>query len=245
MNFIKDYFSFNNGERNGILALFIILLLLLIAPYFLDIITPKSKTDFTEFDNQVSAYLANLENEKKHQAKIDSLQKRSNYSTFKNKKYKSKKYHSAYKKTEYYTNKKGYKKDDANYIVDVNKADSTDLTKVKGIGPVLSSRIIKYRDLLGGYPTISQIKEVYGMDSIRFQELEHSFSLSDSIITKMNINEVSKKILYTHPYIDYKIANSIINYRKQHGKYQELREIKKSYLITDEIFSKIAPYLTI
>ncbi|MBL4715217.1 MAG: helix-hairpin-helix domain-containing protein [Bacteroidia bacterium] len=241
MNFIKDYFSFSKGERNGILALFIILLLLLIAPYFLDIIIPKSKTDFTEFDNQVSAYLASMESKKKDKSKTDSLTRRSNYSKFKNQKYKSKKYQSSYKKTEYYTNKKYY----PNYIVDVNKADSTELIKVKGIGPVLSSRIIKYRNLLGGYTTISQIKEVYGMDSIRFHELENSFSLSDSIITKMNINEVSKKILYTHPYIDYKIANSIINYREQHGKYQELVEIKKSYIITEEIFSKIAPYLTI
>jgi DNA uptake protein ComE-like DNA-binding protein len=48
-----------------------------------------------------------------------------------------------------------------------------------------------------------------------------------------------------HPYIRYAISNAIAQYRAQHGSYTSITGIRKLMLVTDEIFNKIAPYLTI
>lgn len=66
------------------------------------------------------------------------------------------------------TNKKHLQiKDSIPFQVELNSTDSIELIKIKGIGPVFASRIMKYRDLLGGYVSISQLQEVYGIDSDR------------------------------------------------------------------------------
>ena len=65
------------------------------------------------------------------------------------------------------------------------------------------------------------------------------------MIQKININTVSFDELKSHPYIGYNIALSLINYRKQHGEYTVLSDIKKSALVTEDVYEKISPYLTI
>lgn len=55
--------------------------------------------------------------------------------------------------------------------VDLNAADSTELQKVSGIGPVLSKRIVKYRKLIGGFTDKSQLKKVYGLSPENYDRI--------------------------------------------------------------------------
>jgi DNA uptake protein ComE-like DNA-binding protein len=131
------------------------------------------------------------------------------------------------------------------FTIDVNSADQSALTKIKGIGSSFSKRIIKYRDLLGGYVSEKQLMEVYGMDSVRYLNTIPYIEVNPYTVQKINVNTADFNELRAHPYISSNVALSIVNYRKMHGKYARLEEIMASVLIDTELFTKIAPYLTV
>jgi competence protein ComEA len=128
-------------------------------------------------------------------------------------------------------------------IVDINLCDTTQLQELKGIGSAYSKRIIKYRESLGGFISIHQLKEVYGITDEIFNQISPNLKISNTIINQIDINHVNEEQLKKHPYIGWKLAKPIIAYRKSHGKFAAVSDIKKIHLITDEIYSKIAPYL--
>lgn len=127
--------------------------------------------------------------------------------------------------------------------LDLNLADTTQLQKIKGIGPVLSSRIVNYRQALGGFHAIDQINEVYGIKADLFKKLEERFEVKSVSIKKVNINEDSIKLLTRHPYLSYRVSKALVKYRKQHGDYRSIEDIKKIHIINDSIFNRISVYL--
>jgi competence protein ComEA len=128
-------------------------------------------------------------------------------------------------------------------LLEINTIDSSGLVSLKGIGPGFASRILKYRERLGGFIDKQQLKEVYGLDSSLYDLLCSQIILEAAGIKKININSSSVKELKKHPYIKFALANSIVNYREQHGKYNSVPDIKKSDLINEELYLKLAPYL--
>lgn len=127
---------------------------------------------------------------------------------------------------------------------DLNLADSTQLQIVKGIGPVLSGRIIKYREMLGGFISADQIREVYGIKEDVYQRmLSHFGILLKTTTKKISINQDSISLLAKHPYLDFNTSRSIVKYRIQHGDYHSLEELKNIHTLSDSLFQKIAPYL--
>ncbi len=129
--------------------------------------------------------------------------------------------------------------------VEINSADTAALKKVRGIGPAFALRIVSYRSRLHGYVSIDQLKEVKGIDSLKFAEISPYMFVNPYLVRKININTVTFDELKSHPYIGYNIALSLINYRKQHGDYKVLTDIKKSALVTEDVYKKISPYLTV
>ena len=130
-------------------------------------------------------------------------------------------------------------------MIELNSADTLDLQQLKGIGPSYARRIVKYRRKLGGYIYKEQLLEVYGMDSTRYAGFaEHIYVNTDSV-KKININIASVKDMIRHPYIEFYMAKSIITYKKEIVNYTELEQIKNAKLIYDELFQKIAPYLSV
>ncbi len=128
--------------------------------------------------------------------------------------------------------------------LDVNLADSSDLEQVRGIGPAFAARIVKYRDRLGGFYSLTQLKEVYGVDSAKFASWSAQLSLENPRLQKININEAAFEDLKKHPYLSFKQINAILQYRKQHGAYADMQDLKKVGILSDEILRKIAPYLS-
>ncbi|NLF43467.1 MAG: helix-hairpin-helix domain-containing protein, partial [Bacteroidales bacterium] len=95
----------------------------------------------------------------------------------------------------------------------LNSSDSSDLIAINGIGPVFAQRIIKYRNALGGFHSVQQLKEVYGMDSTRYKLIYPFVYIENEGVIKMNINTASEEILSKHPYIRKNVAKSIVAYR--------------------------------
>ncbi len=130
-------------------------------------------------------------------------------------------------------------------LIDINTADSSAWVSLRGIGPVLSRRIIKFRNRLGGFHDISQISEVYGLSDSTYLNIRHQLEIKKANTTTININTADFKKLKKHPYISSKIAKLIIQYRKQHGPYNNIEGIRDIKIISDSLFQKISPYLRV
>jgi DNA uptake protein ComE-like DNA-binding protein len=128
-------------------------------------------------------------------------------------------------------------------LVNINLADSIEFRKLKGIGEVFSSRIVRYRNWLGGFYCKEQLLEVYGIDSVLYQRILPHLKVSINDLRKINVNTCSNKDLSSHPYVSYKIAKSILKYREHHGAYKSINDLKRIPLIDEELFRRIAYYL--
>lgn len=129
---------------------------------------------------------------------------------------------------------------------DLNDADTTLLQSIYGIGPVLSKRIVKYRESLGGFVSNDQLNEIYGLDSVVVNRIiKHSFLLDDFEPRKFSINTAEENELATHPYLSRKMAKAIVTYRFQHGKFQTVDDLQKIQVMEKKVFDKIYPYLTV
>jgi len=133
----------------------------------------------------------------------------------------------------------------SNEIIDLNSADSIDLQKVPGIGEALSRRIVNQRKRLGGFYSIKQLEEIYGIDSARYSRMTPYLKINTANIEKININTADVKTLVKHPYLDLYMAKSIVSYRKRITRYTSVTQIKQATLIYDELYEKLIPYLTI
>lgn len=133
----------------------------------------------------------------------------------------------------------------ANQSVELNTADSLDLQKIPGLGVGLSRRIVNQRAKLGGFYSLHQLEEIFGIDSARYAKITPYLTLNTARVQKININTADVKTLVSHPYLDLYMAKSIVVHRKKIGHYTSISQIKQAALIYDELYEKLAPYLTI
>jgi competence protein ComEA len=131
----------------------------------------------------------------------------------------------------------------ANVIIELNSSDSSALTRVEGIGRTYAKRIIYYRERLGGFVSKEQLKEVFGLDELKYDEIKAQVKVDANRIRKININTVTFDKLRLMPYLSYKQVNAIIEYRKQHGNYVSVADVGNIAIIDDGILRKIEPYL--
>ncbi len=130
--------------------------------------------------------------------------------------------------------------------LDLNLTSAKELTSIRGIGAVLSLRIIEYRNSLGGFISVNQLDEVFGLDNETLQTIKNKVTINDTIpLRKLNINQLTIDSLKSHPYINWNLANAIVQFRIQHGNYDSFEKIKSIHLVNNKIYLKIAPYLTI
>lgn len=128
--------------------------------------------------------------------------------------------------------------------VEINTADSATLTRIHGIGPAFARRIITFRKKLGGFLSKEQLKDVYGMDADKYKEISPEITVIPARIQLTDINKVDFEQLRQFPYISYKQANAIIQYRAQHGNYQSLQDMSNIAILDEGILRKIAPYIS-
>jgi DNA uptake protein ComE-like DNA-binding protein len=127
---------------------------------------------------------------------------------------------------------------------DLNKTDTVSLKTIKGIGTVLSKRIIKYRESLGGFINLNQLKEVYGLDSIVLESLNLFYVADDFLPDKISINSATEKDLSSHPYISNRDAKAIITYRLQHGQFQNLNDLLKIKTLKESDVARLVHYIS-
>ncbi len=129
--------------------------------------------------------------------------------------------------------------------VDLNIAGPEDLISTYGLGPVLSGRIVKYRDLIGGFYDFDQLHEVYGLEDSTIQRMKERYFIDSTKLNKIRINAMDVSELARHPYVSYNLAKIILNYRGQHGLFDSVEELKEIAILSDSVYNKLVPYIEV
>ncbi len=137
---------------------------------------------------------------------------------------------------------KAYENTPPPVVIDINQAAEPDWQKLKGIGPAYATRIVRFREALGGFASVEQVAETRGLPDSTFQRIRLQLRPSP-ILRRLAINTANAETLAGHPYIDKRLAEAIIAYRQQHGTFRSAEDLKKLYALKPELLEKLEPYL--
>ena len=129
--------------------------------------------------------------------------------------------------------------------VDINTADTSVFIALPGIGSRLANRIINFRDKLGGFYKTEQVAETFALPDSTFQKIRSRLFIGNPAVKQININTASVDELKIHPYIRYNLSIALVQYRAQHGNFSSPAGIKKIMMVTDEMYDKLLPYITV
>ncbi len=223
--------GFSRYERNGIILLCILIIISIVSKKYVVSYYSEKSTPLTSIDKNKLAQLQQQISE----AKIT--------------------YSNNYKSKEYSTKDKSYsasntayaKKDYYNFTIEVNSATAEDFEKLYGIGKVYAARIVTFRDKLGGFYSVDQLKDVWGIEDSTFQKFKKNLTIKPAKIQKLNINTATFEELTANPYFFSTVAKQIIGYRSKVKPFATVDDIKNLYYVRDhpEQFNKMAPYVVI
>jgi competence ComEA-like helix-hairpin-helix protein len=128
-------------------------------------------------------------------------------------------------------------------VIDINTADSAAWVALNGIGPGFAKRIMAYREKLGGFYRVDQLKEVYGLDSLWVKENIALLKVGAGVYRFLAINQVEWKD-FKHPYLPYGQSKVVLAYRKQHGVLKDFEALEKIQLLDLVAWKRLKPYLS-
>ena len=129
-------------------------------------------------------------------------------------------------------------------VVELNTADTIKLMELRGIGMGYARRIVSYREILGGFHSIDQLEEIYGLPRSLKESLRESLVIDTSLIRRMDVNIISYNDLRRHPYITDYQARAIIYFRETIGAFEHPSEILRNRLVDSATYSRIQAYLS-
>ncbi|MCX6233558.1 MAG: helix-hairpin-helix domain-containing protein [Bacteroidetes bacterium] len=224
---LKDYLTFTKREQRGIFILSCLVFLVILGNTFTPLFIRREKFDFSTFETEIAAFYQAVE---ATESRPDTLNS--------NKKF------NVYPKSQAgLPAVQSLKQNEI--IVEINSADSATFDKLRGIGPKFAQRIIKYRDLLGGYYCREQLLEVYGMDSARLMPIWQNIYADTGLIRKLDINKASFSELLRHPYLEMDVVKAITRHREKSGDFHSIGELLDLKLVNDSIYRRTRPYLMV
>ena len=129
-------------------------------------------------------------------------------------------------------------------IIDINQATQEDLIKIYGIGEAISLRILKFKDNLGGFVSMEQMNDVWGLSPEVIENLNSHFKVSTvPNVKKIDINNASIKELSLFPYFKYPISKNIVTFRSMNGDFRNSEDLTKIKGLSIEKAKIIALYL--
>lgn len=130
-------------------------------------------------------------------------------------------------------------------VLDLNKATTNDLRQISGIGEKLSSRIVRFRDRLGGFLTDEQLYDVYGLEAVVVERALKRFRvLNPPTVEKININSADVEELASLVYLKYHVAQNIVTYREENGLYTSFDDLFNVSGFPVNKIDRIALYLS-
>lgn len=130
-------------------------------------------------------------------------------------------------------------------IIDINTAGVEEWKALPGIGEVLAGRILKYRDKLGGFTDMEQLRKTYGISDSVFQKIAPLLKTDPATIPRLDLNTASFYELKAKLFLTESMARSFLVYRKQNGLFQSVSDLKKMVFLPDSLFQRILPYVKV
>ncbi len=248
----KDFFYYSESDKRGILLLLILVVVLIFLRLFWT--KTESSSPIQQSDSLKLAFEAFqktlIEDEKAERNRAYEERRKNfyekynhSYADYKND-YKDYKDYKNYEKSD--SPKPSYQKQEKlsqGQTIPLNDADTTEWKKVPGVGSGYAKRIVKFRESLGGFASVEQIKEVYGMNEELFMQIR-PFVKTDAHIKKIEINRLSIDQLKTHPYINYKQAKVIVDLRQRKGKINSIKTLQMLDEFSENDIKRLTPYLS-
>jgi competence ComEA-like helix-hairpin-helix protein len=127
-------------------------------------------------------------------------------------------------------------------ILNLRTADTTELKMIRGVGSYRAKQIVRYRDALGGFVRVEQLREVEGMELVADSVLKH-FVLDSANVKQLNVNSMGVRQLSRHPYLRFEDAKAIYELRRRKIKLDSIEQLYELETMSDETIKKVAPYL--
>ena len=124
-------------------------------------------------------------------------------------------------------------------VIDLNEADTTELKKIPGIGSGIACTIVAYRERLGGFYSVSQLREVRYVK----EDLIKWFKLGNTPVHRINANKAGLDRLRSHPYMNFYQAKVIVEYRRKKGKLKSLSQLALYEEFTEKDLERLSHYL--
>lgn len=124
-------------------------------------------------------------------------------------------------------------------VIDLNAADTTELKKIPGIGSGIARMIAGYRQRLGGFYRIEQLKEI----NLDHEQLRPWFSIQEDSIRRINLNRAGVDRLRRHPYINFYQAKAFVEYRRKYGELRNLKVFALHEDFTADDLERISHYV--
>lgn len=242
----KKFFYYSESDKKGILLLLVLVVALLMLRIFWNNsdAPPNAIRESDSLKTAFDAFQKTLIEEERIQRNMAYEERRKAfYDNYKRKDYTYKEY-KPYDKQNYPA--PTYQKQEklsSGQTIPINEADTADWKRVPGIGSGYAKRIVKYRDLLGGFASVEQLKEVYGFSEELFSEVKPYLKL-DSHIRKLAVNQLSIDQFRGHPYLNYKQAKIIVDLRQRRGKINSIKTLQMLDEFSEEDIRRLSPYLS-
>lgn len=125
-------------------------------------------------------------------------------------------------------------------LVDVNKADTSELKKIPGIGSGISASIVNYRKRLGGFHSIEQLLEIKYVTP----EMLEWFKIDSLSVHRLSANSAPFDSLRAHPYLNYHQAKVIVEHRQKRGHIKSLSQLSLYEEFTEKDLQRLAVYIS-
>lgn len=236
----KDFIHYQKGER---LAVILLLILIVLSLIFTLILSQRNSREinFSQNDSLVKAFedfqkSLRMQEDIRYQD-VDNVS--SNYDRT------TDQTHSQNPSTGTSNNYSPFPKAEklaAGETILLNSTDTADWKKIPGIGSSFASRIVRYRNLLGGFISVDQLREVYGIDHEMFSRIS-PYIQADENFRRLQINKLEFKELLSHPYLNYKQVQALVNLRKKKGNISSVDELAMLDEFTSDDIFRVEPYL--
>lgn len=129
-------------------------------------------------------------------------------------------------------------------VVELNGADTTTLQLLRGIGPTYARRIVRYRDMVGGFTNTKQLLEIYGFTPKLLDYISPYLTIDTTNIRKIDINNIELKQLVKHPYIEYYQARDIVRLRDRGMHFSNADDLRAVPSMADSTLERLLPYIS-
>jgi DNA uptake protein ComE-like DNA-binding protein len=229
----REYLAFSSKERKGIIVLLIILALVIVLPRFIG----KGEYQLSPVEHNLLRHDSSGSGEERsvstkqviHQP--DRLSNRGKPPSLNSPSARR------YEKQLHYVRRQVKP-------VEINSADTSALIALPFIGSKLAGRIVLFRERLGGFVSVSQLKEVYGINDTAYQAIQPYLTCNSSLIHKLKINEALVDTLRMHPYIRWHLAKLLVNFRANHGSFKKIDDLLQIETVNDSLLQKLQPYIS-